>query len=116
MYNKFKQRIFYIYAGENVDSQEEDYSSPQSNVDEHNVHVTENRLAAQLFAVLEHYKQPDPVGLPNVPIPDPMKVPDMVKSLGMATLRMKNVQAHGLSQFRIKYLNADLKEMKVSSC
>ncbi|XP_055839404.1 uncharacterized protein LOC129907309 [Episyrphus balteatus] len=101
--------------GENVDSQEEDYSSPQSTVDEHNVQVTENRLAAQLFAVLEHYKQPDPVGLPNVPIPDPMKVPDMVKSLGMATLRMKNVQAHGLSQFRIKYLNADLKEMKVDA-
>lgn len=98
--------------GENIDSQE-DYS--QSNVDEHNVQVTENRLAAQLYAVLDHYKQPDPVGLPNVPIPDPMTVPDMTKNIGMATLKMKNVQAHGLSQFRIKYLNANLREMKVDA-
>ncbi|XP_055916109.1 uncharacterized protein LOC129948969 [Eupeodes corollae] len=122
------KRIFCVFAfllishvgcsydeGENVDSQEEDYSLPQANVDEHNVQVTENRLAAQLFAVLEHYKQPDPVGLPDVPIPDPMKVPDMVKSLGMGTLKMMNVQAHGLSQFRIKYLNVNLKEMKVDA-
>lgn len=101
--------------GENVDSQEEDYSSPHNNLDDHNVQVTENRVAAQLFAVLEHYKQPDPVGLPNVPIPDPMLVPDMAKNIGMATLKMKNVQAHGLSQFRIKYLNADLNNMKVDA-
>lgn len=100
---------------EKIDSQEEDYPTLNTNLDEHNVHVTENRLAAQLFAVIEHYKQPDPVGLPNVPIPDPMTVPDMVKNIGMATLKMKNVQAHGLSQFRIQYLNADLNEMKVNT-
>lgn len=89
-----------------------DYENTNS-IDDHNVQVTENRLAAQLYAVLEHYKQEDPVGFPGAPIPDPMDVPDMKKSLGMATLTMMKVKAHGLSKFRIANINADLKAMKV---
>lgn len=72
-------------------------------------------MAAQLYAVLEHYKQEDPVGFPGAPIPDPMDVPDMKKSLGMATLNMMKVKAYGLSKFRIANINADLKAMKVST-
>lgn len=82
--------------------------------DDHNVRVTENRLAAQLFAILEHYKQEDPLGFPGAPIPDPMEVPDIRKSLGMGTLSMIKVKAYGLSKFRIDSVQADLKEMKVN--
>lgn len=75
--------------------------------------VGENRLAAQIFALLEHYKQDDPVGIPTAPIEDPMDVPDMTKSMGLATLRMRGVKSYGLSKFRIKSVKVDLKEMKV---
>lgn len=88
---------------------------PQDNKDDHNIKVGENRVAAQIFAVLDHYKQDDPVGLPGIPIPDPMPIPDIRKSLGMATLNMKKVYAYDLSKFRIKYIKGDLKDMKVNA-
>ncbi|XP_067623693.1 uncharacterized protein [Eurosta solidaginis] len=91
---------------------EESTSNSDAN-DEHNVRVTENRLAAQLFAVLEHFKQNDPVGLPGVPIPDPIDVPDMRKNIGMGTLSMMKSKAYGLSKFRIDTVNIDLKAMQV---
>uniref|UniRef100_W8BJW5 Uncharacterized protein n=1 Tax=Ceratitis capitata TaxID=7213 RepID=W8BJW5_CERCA len=89
--------------------------APSDVKDAHNVRVTENRLAAQLFAVLDHFKQEDPVGFPGAPIPDPMEVPDMRKSVGMGTLSMMKVKAYGLSKFRIDSIKADLKEMKVEA-
>lgn len=63
--------------------------------------------------MIEHYKQEDPVGFPGAPIPDPMDVPDMKKSMGMANLNMMQVKTHGLSKFRIHSINMDLKAMKV---
>ncbi|XP_037957650.1 uncharacterized protein LOC119687420 [Teleopsis dalmanni] len=98
--------------GQDTDEHEEDFSN---SIDEHNIDVSENRLAAQLLAVIEHYKQEDPVGFPGAPIPDPMDVPDMKKSLGMATLNMIKVKAHGLSKFRIQNINADLNAMRVDA-
>lgn len=99
-------------GAEEESSTEIDLSSDAK--DDHNVRVTENRLAAQLFAILEHYKQEDPIGFPGAPIPDPMEVPDMRKSIGMGTLSMMKVKAYGLSQFRIDSVKADLKEMRVN--
>ncbi|XP_013098614.2 uncharacterized protein LOC106081288 [Stomoxys calcitrans] len=83
-------------------------------IDDHNVKVTENRVAAQLYAVLEHYKQEDPVGLPGVPVPDPMDVPDIKKSIAMSTLTMVQVKSYGLSKFRILSIKADLNAMTVN--
>ncbi|XP_034472719.1 uncharacterized protein LOC117780343 isoform X1 [Drosophila innubila] len=83
--------------------------------DAHNIEASQNRLAAQFEAVLEHYKQKDPVGLPGANIPDPIDVPDMPKSLGVATLNMLNVKAYGLSKFRIASINADFKDMMVET-
>lgn len=70
-------------------------------------------MAAQLYAVLNHYKQEDPIGFPGAPVPDPMDVPDMKKNLGMATLSMYDVQSYGLSKFRIVSIKADLNAMTV---
>ncbi|XP_017110624.1 uncharacterized protein LOC108134730 isoform X1 [Drosophila elegans] len=69
-------------------------------------------IAAQVEAMLEHFKQEDPQGLPGVPVPDPLEVPNVKKSLGMVNLDMKQVKAHGLSKFRVDKMNLDLKEMK----
>ncbi|XP_030373338.1 uncharacterized protein LOC115623229 isoform X2 [Scaptodrosophila lebanonensis] len=96
-----------------VQAQDENEGSDTN--DEHNIEASKNRVAAQLEALLEHYKQPDPVGFPGAPIPDPMEVPDMKKSLGMANLNMMQVKAYGLSKFRIASLKANLKEMKVDA-
>ncbi|XP_036328078.1 uncharacterized protein LOC118740587 [Rhagoletis pomonella] len=110
------------YFSDALIQDEDDASSTESSAevdlssdakDDHNVRVTENRLAAQLFAVLEHFKQEDPVGLPGAPIPDPMEVPDIRKSVGMGTLSMSKVKAYGLSKFRIDSVNADLQQMVV---
>ncbi|XP_030080221.1 uncharacterized protein LOC111595013 isoform X2 [Drosophila hydei] len=78
----------------------------------HNIEASQNRVAAQIEGLLEHYKQEDPVGVPGAPIPDPMDVPDMAKSLGMANLNMLKVKAYGLSKFRIATVDMDFKQMR----
>lgn len=82
------------------------------NDEAHNIEAAQNRVAAQIEGLLEHYKQEDPVGVPGAPIPDPMDVPDMAKSLGMANLNMLKVKAYGLSKFRISTVDVDFKKMK----
>lgn len=75
----------------------------------------EKRLSTQIFAMIEHYKQTDPVGLPGVPIPDPMALPDIKQSFSLTTLNMQKVMSHGLSKFRIKHIKTDLKELQVKA-
>lgn len=75
----------------------------------------ESALTAQIFALLEHYKNPDPVGLPGAPVPDPFPVDDVKRSIGMGTLTMKNTKAYGFSKFRIKSVKLDLNELMVSA-
>nr|XP_017105689.2 uncharacterized protein LOC108131351 [Drosophila bipectinata] len=82
--------------------------------DEHNLEVGQNRLAAEVEALLDHFKQEDPKGLPGAAIADPIEVPDVKKNLGMATLDMRHVKAYGSSQFRIDKLSADFKDMKIN--
>ncbi|XP_063695478.1 uncharacterized protein LOC134826900 [Culicoides brevitarsis] len=77
--------------------------------------VAENRLSTQIFGIIEHYKQTDPVGLPGVPIPDPMPIPDIKSSISLVHLNMKNVLSYGLSKFRIKHIKTDLKLLQVKA-
>lgn len=81
--------------------------------DSHNKNVAENRLSTQIFALIEHYKKIDPIGLPGAPVPDPFIVQDVTKSLGMGTLKMKNTLAYGLSKFRIQSLSFDVNQLMV---
>lgn len=71
-------------------------------------------MSAQILALLDHYKQNDPLGIPNAPIPDPFPVPTTKQSVGMGTLTMIDTFAHGLSKFRIKSINIDVKSLIVS--
>lgn len=64
---------------------------------------------------MEHWKQPDPVGIPGAPIPDPMPIPDLRHAKSLATLVLKNATVRGLSQFRVDQLYSDLAVMQVTS-
>ena len=63
--------------------------------------------------MLEHFKQDDPRGLPGLPIPDPMPIPDFEGQFTMAKIKFSEALLHGLSQFRIEHVRTDLRDMKV---
>ncbi|XP_012262047.2 uncharacterized protein LOC105689543 [Athalia rosae] len=74
----------------------------------------EKRLGDQIMAILKHYQQEDPVGLPGAPIPDPMPVPNMQHSFSMYRMDFSEIQVYGLSKFRINHIRSDLAMMQVS--
>ncbi|XP_014481005.1 PREDICTED: uncharacterized protein LOC106747710 isoform X3 [Dinoponera quadriceps] len=74
----------------------------------------EQRLGDQIRAILKHYQQVDPVGLPGAPIPDPMPVPDMKHSFSVYTMNFKQTKVLGLSKFRIEHVESELARMQVS--
>ncbi|EGI63413.1 PREDICTED: uncharacterized protein LOC105147985 [Acromyrmex echinatior] len=74
----------------------------------------EQRLGDQIRAILKHYQQDDPVGLPGAPIPDPMPVPDMKHSFSINTINLKKISVYGLSKFRIEHMESELARMQVS--
>lgn len=89
-------------------------SSDQTTKDQHNQNVAENQLSTQIIALLEHYKQKDPLGMPGNLVADPFPVPDSEQSLPMGlTLTTINALAYGLSKFRIKNIALDLYQMLV---
>lgn len=77
--------------------------------------LLEKKFLEQLLQILDHYKQPDPVGLPNIPIPDPMFIPDMKHSFSVATMNFKNVSVHGLPVFRVEKIESNIAAMEVIS-
>ena len=74
----------------------------------------EKRLGDHIRAILKHYQQDDPVGLPGAPIPDPMSVPDMKHSFSIYTMNFKQVNVYGLAKFRIVHMESELALMQVS--
>lgn len=72
------------------------------------------RLGDQIRAILKHYQQDDPVGLPGAPIPDPMSVPDMKHSFSIYTMNLKQVNVYGLTKFRIEHVESELARMQVN--
>lgn len=74
----------------------------------------ERKLGDQIRAILKHYQQEDPVGLPGAPIPDPMPVPDMRQSFSVFTMDLNSIKVFGLSKFRIEAMRSELALMQVS--
>ncbi|KAG5666667.1 hypothetical protein PVAND_014682 [Polypedilum vanderplanki] len=61
----------------------------------------ENRLSQHVYAMIEHFKDSDPVGL-LLPIPDPLDIPDVPEEkFTGGRISMKNIQVAGISKFRI---------------
>ncbi|XP_026726410.1 uncharacterized protein LOC113507009 [Trichoplusia ni] len=75
----------------------------------------EKKLSDNVLKMLEHFKQPDPVGLPGAEIPEPYPVPDMKQSLQFGTLYFKNTAVYGISKFRILYVKAEIGAMEVQA-
>lgn len=77
--------------------------------------VAEDKLTAQIFGLVEHYKQADPVGLPGAPVPDPFDVPKLKKAVSMVTITMDKSKAYGMSKFRLKSIKTDLNALTVGN-
>ncbi|XP_028128004.2 uncharacterized protein LOC114324383 [Diabrotica virgifera virgifera] len=78
-----------------------------------NATLPEKKISEIIFAILQHYKQADPLGIPGVPIPDPMPIPDMSKSFPFGRMFLKDSNLFGLKNFRIEHVSANISEMKV---
>ncbi|KZC12884.1 hypothetical protein WN55_04401, partial [Dufourea novaeangliae] len=87
---------------------------PEKNDTAAQIALGEKRLGDHIRAILKHYQQEDPVGLPGAPVPDPMPVPDMKHSFSMYTMNFKQVNVYGLSKFRIVRMESELALMQVS--
>ncbi|XP_061721251.1 uncharacterized protein LOC133528057 [Cydia pomonella] len=76
----------------------------------------EKKLSEVILATMEHYQQPEPVGLPGADVPDPYPVPDMTHSISFGTtLHFKNTLVYGISKFRILHINAEIGDMEVTA-
>ncbi|XP_026484646.2 uncharacterized protein LOC113392431 [Vanessa tameamea] len=73
----------------------------------------EEKMSEYIIEVLEHFKKPNPVGIPGAKVPDPYRVPDMKQSISLGTLYFKNTAVYGISKFRILYVNAEIRAMEV---
>lgn len=95
-----RKYIYFSYLVNNVNNQ-------------HNRNVAEDQLSTQIIALLEHYKQDDPLGIPGAPVPDPFPVPYTQQSVAVGTLTMKDTLAFGISKFRIKSMTIDINQLMV---
>lgn len=73
----------------------------------------EQKLSETLLAIVEHYKQQDPVGVPGVPIPDPLPVPPMNHSFSVGKMSFRDMQLYGLKKFRIEHVTVDVATMRM---
>ncbi|KAI4458734.1 hypothetical protein MML48_7g00004553 [Holotrichia oblita] len=71
----------------------------------------QQKVAEYVRAILNHYKQKDPVGLPGVPIPDPMDIPPLNYPITLGSIRMTNIKLYGLKDFRIHHVSIDMAKM-----
>ncbi|CAH2099579.1 unnamed protein product [Euphydryas editha] len=73
----------------------------------------EEKMSEYILQILEHFKKPNPVGIPGAKVPDPYNVPDMKQSISLGTLYFKNTAVYGISKFRILFVNAEIGAMEV---
>lgn len=77
---------------------------------------TEDPMGQQLFAVIEHFKDPDPIGLP-FPIPDPIEANQTIEqNINIGKLVMKDVKVYGVSKFRIQNVTIEMDKRMEATC
>ncbi|KAJ3639411.1 hypothetical protein Zmor_002772 [Zophobas morio] len=79
------------------------------------IEQSEKKISDHILGILEHYKQDDPVGIPGVPVPDPLSIPPLAHSFPVGKMTFKNVKLYGLSKFRLEQVKADVTAMKVET-
>lgn len=76
----------------------------------------ENQMAKQLFALIDHFKDTDPIGLP-VPIPDPIEANQAVEqNINIGKLVMRDVKVYGVSKFRIQNVTIEMDKRMEATC
>lgn len=93
------------------DSEEESVTEEEKGEEE--MDPVQKKTMEQILQILEHYKQEDPVGLPNAPVQDPMEIPDLSKFFSLQKMEFKSVKVYGLSKFRIVHIRSNLADMEV---
>ncbi|KAL1490976.1 hypothetical protein ABEB36_011643 [Hypothenemus hampei] len=75
----------------------------------------EQKLSEIIMVILEHYKKQDPIGIPGVPIPDPLSIPPMNHSFSTGTINCRDIKLFGLKKFKIDHITANIANMKVEA-
>ncbi|ERL89853.1 uncharacterized protein LOC109536136 [Dendroctonus ponderosae] len=75
----------------------------------------EQKLSETLLAIVEHYKQRDPVGVPGAPIPDPLPIPPMNHSFSVGKMNFRDMQLYGLKKFRIEHVTLDVAALRLQA-
>ncbi|XP_039745544.1 uncharacterized protein LOC120623549 [Pararge aegeria] len=73
----------------------------------------EQKLSESILKALDHFKQPNPEGLPGLDIQDPYLIPDMKQSVGFgASLTFTETNLYGISKFRVLYIKTEIEDME----
>ncbi|CAK1548666.1 unnamed protein product [Leptosia nina] len=75
----------------------------------------EEKMSNYILQVLDHFKKPNPVGIPGAKIPEPFYVPDMKQSISIGTMYFRNTAVYGISKFRILHVEAEIGAMEVNA-
>ncbi|XP_019876026.2 uncharacterized protein LOC109603954 [Aethina tumida] len=75
------------------------------------IHAEEKKLSDYVLRVLDHYKQEDPIGIPDAPIPDPLDIPPLQSSVSVYNIKMFNSKLYGLKNFRVEHITANIADM-----
>ena len=83
--------------------------------EKHKVKHRVTKLSEQVRLIIDHYKASDPEGLPVVNIPDPVRIPDKNRRLGLGVnLILHDTFVYGLSKCKIKATDMDFGKLEVS--
>ncbi|XP_047521225.1 uncharacterized protein LOC125060386 [Pieris napi] len=98
--------FYYFHSGDSQDA----VTKSSLSVEE------EERLSEFIANAIDHFKKPDPVGLPGAKIPDPYHVPEIKKSLPLGgSIVFKNTSLYGISKFRVLYVNVEAGKMEATA-
>ncbi|KAB0801172.1 hypothetical protein PPYR_05526 [Photinus pyralis] len=103
--------LMYLYNALSVCALAEDADG--ENID--TFQLGEKKISEFVREIIEHYKQEDPIGIPGVPIPEPLDIPPLTHSFSVGRMNFENVKLYGLPKFRIDHVTADLAKMQVTA-
>ncbi|XP_070509407.1 uncharacterized protein [Chironomus tepperi] len=89
--------------------------SPIQNNQQNITNTAQNEIVMQIYEVIDHFKQEDPIGLP-LPIPDPMEIPGVTQHKFGSTLNLNPVFIHETSKFRIVAATIEFDKLMEGSC
>lgn len=71
------------------------------------------KLSDQVRLIIDHYKNPNPEGLPGVKIPEPVHWPDKKLSRFGVTLNLHDTHVYGFSKLQIVAIDMDFSKLEI---